>query len=155
MRSSRWYRTLTTLWGLWFAFALTESLAVPMVGMADGAMTGAAHQRGMQQASAACDTASPAAEHPAQDQGMAGMAGMGLQSPCSPNPTPHDSNTHCLGLSCCCSCSPIALPVHPTTDLLEIAVRDADAPGWVSRAAVAPLRRPHVQPFANGPPTQA
>ncbi len=86
--------------------------------------------------------------------GMAGMAGMGLQSPCSPNPQ-QPSDNHCFGLSCCCCCSPIALPVHASVDLLEVTVRDADTPGWVSRIAVAPVRRPHVQPFANGPPAQA
>lgn len=150
-----WLRTLTALWGIWFATALTEPAGLLACPMHSG-------QAAMASAAVADDNSAPAAdvvvagdEHaahgsasasPRHDAGSSQALGSG--STHAPDPSGHHSCT-CLGQ--CCTMAIDALAARADVLLPAQASRVIRAP---LPAVVASIATPveHSRPFANGPP---
>jgi hypothetical protein len=160
MQRPIWFRALITLWGIWFATALTEPaglLACPMHSglgqfMATAAMP--AHQH------AAVGT-SVAAHHAPDHAAMAEMTGMASMNDApsdvaasatsTPLPTKAPGEHHCCTcLGQCCTVAPAAL-VAPRIALVESVVREPEIAVFAP-VSLYPARVAFALPFANGPP---
>jgi len=140
VRQPLWFRSLITLWGIWFATALTEPagfLACPMHSSA-GHHTTEGH-----------GAIAPVVEaaHPRHDVHAAALV---TETSATESQAPTPAHI-CSCLGDCCSSVP-ARPAHPVRAPAFVVVGPDDRGGPALDALVAPTRRDHALPFAVGPP---
>jgi hypothetical protein len=136
VRRPLWFRSLITLWGIWFATALTEPagfLACPM-------HSGVGHH------ATASPVAAASTDHSGHDTHGAVLVQEATESDA---PTPAHL---CSCLGDCCSSTP-ARAADPVATPPMVVVRESDHVRPAPDVLVAPTRRDHALPFAIGPPT--
>jgi hypothetical protein len=143
VRHPLWIRSLITLWGIWFATALTEPagvLACPLHG-------GAGHH------TTSGPVADASSEHGSHSQHLARASTAHTDASATESPAPEPGHA-CSCLGDCCSATPAQ--VADVLDPPPLAVLGLRGQLAFARGILgASTQRDHALPFAIGPPIAA
>lgn len=140
MRHSIWLRALISVWGIWFATALTEPAGFFACPQHHGAVVAVANDGPV-------DSAHDHHASSGQTGGASLSESAQLSDPDSSTPAEHSC---CTCLSQCCTMTPAV--AADCGQALEHPVARASAPEPFAQKHFVPLRVAHALPFANGPP---
>ncbi len=149
VRRPLWFRALITLWGIWFATALTEPAGFLTCPMHSGA---GHHATETPFASAhVAETPADAADHSGHDAHYDAHRAAPTEEVSATESSARAPSHICSCLGECCSSAP-ARAADPIAAPPTVVVRDGSRVRVASDALVTPARRDHALPFAIGPP---